>query len=69
MNKYYQKLLRDRRKLFDKDWNCKDWDALEKIDEAITEEKERCRHNLDLFFHCINGDNFDEEKFLEGARD
>ena len=66
--KEYQKLLRQRRKLFDKDWNCLDWDALEKLDKEINAEKDRQNHNMNLFLQCVDGDNFDSARFAAGRQ-
>jgi len=71
MNKYYQKLLRQRRKLFnlyisdDTPEEKKDeiWNEYEKVSKEAVAEKERQDKAMNAFIHCIDGDNFDIEKF------
>jgi len=71
MNKYYQKLMRQRRKLFnlyisdDTPQEKKDeiWDAYEKVSKEAAVEKVRMNKAMDVFIHCIDGDNFDIERF------
>ena len=40
-SKEHERLLRLRRKCFDKDWNCLDWDKVDAIDRLINEEDAR----------------------------
>jgi len=69
--KYYQKLMRQRRKLlklFIQDGiseSQKDeyWNAMREVDKLIDAEKDRQEKAMDAFIHCVDGDNFDMEKF------
>jgi len=69
--KYYQKLMIQRRKLaklfFQDDIleSQKDeyWSAMREVDKLIDAEKDRQEKAMDAFIHCIDGDNFDMETF------
>ena len=69
--KYYQKLMRQRRKLFNlynqdgisESQKDEYWNAMEAVDKLISAEKARQEKVMDAFIHCVDGDNFDMEKF------
>ena len=48
-SKEHKGLLRLRRKCFDKNWNCLDWDRVEEIDRLIHEEDAR----FNAFFETV----------------
>ena len=70
-NKYYQKLMRQRRKLFNlfiqdgisESQKDEYWDAMREVDKLIDAESARMEKVMDAFIHCVDGDNFDMETF------
>jgi len=52
-SKEHERLLRIRRKCFDKNWNCLDWDRVEEIDKLIREEDERMETVFQNFLDSI----------------
>jgi hypothetical protein len=52
-SKEHERLMRLRRKCFDKDWHCLDWGKVEEIDKLIDEEDERIERVFQKFLDNI----------------